>query len=85
MADGTLKVGNTAGSATGSGKVIVDRLGTLIGSGKIAGLVEISGTISPGDGGVATLSTGSETWKNEGVYAWEIQSLSGPTGSTWIC
>ncbi len=29
------------------------------------------------------LSTGSQTWKNEGIYAWEIQSLSGPTGATW--
>lgn len=83
VADGTLKVGNASGSATGSGKVIVDRLGTLIGSGTVSGDVEISGTISPGDASVATLSTGSQTWKNEGVYAWEIQSLSGPTGSTW--
>ncbi|MBN8711095.1 MAG: hypothetical protein BGO12_15380 [Verrucomicrobia bacterium 61-8] len=83
VADGTLKVGNASGSATGSGKVIVDRLGTLIGDGTVAGDVEISGTISPGDASVATLSTGSQTWKNEGVYAWEIQSLSGPTGSTW--
>ncbi|GAT33813.1 PEP-CTERM protein-sorting domain-containing protein [Terrimicrobium sacchariphilum] len=83
VADGTLKVGNSSGSATGSGKVIVDRLGTLVGDGKVAGEVEISGTISPGDSSVATLSTGSQTWKNEGVYDWEIQSLNGPTGSTW--
>ncbi|PTX93212.1 hypothetical protein DB345_16435 [Spartobacteria bacterium LR76] len=83
IADGTLKVGNTSGSATGSGKVVVDRLGSLIGSGTVSGEVEISGLISPGDSSVATLSTGSQTWKNEGVYAWEIQSLTGPAGATW--
>lgn len=83
IGDGALKVGNTTGSATGSGKVIVDRLGSLIGSGNVSGEVEISGLISPGDNSVAKLSTGSQTWKNEGIYAWEIQSLSGPSGDTW--
>jgi len=81
--DGTLLVSNTSGSATGSGKVAIGHLGTLIGDGLITGEVDINGIISPGDKNIATLSTGSQAWKNDGVYEWEIQNLDGDEGEGW--
>lgn len=81
--DGTLLVSNTTGSGTGSGDVTIGHLGQLIGDGIISGDVAVNGVISPGDGNIAKLSTGSQTWKNDGVYEWEIQNLSGDKGEGW--
>ena len=74
IADGTptgsgkLVVANTTGSATGSGPVIINRGGTLAGSGFIAGPVTLraGGTIAPGDPVTLTLQD-SLTWHGGGV------------------
>lgn len=81
--DGSLLVSNTTGSGTGSGDVTIGHLGELIGDGIISGEVAVNGVISPGNGNIAKLSTGSQTWKNDGVYEWEIQNLSADKGEGW--
>ena len=75
--DGALKVTNVFGSATGSGNIVIGPLGMILGDGSVSGAVEVNGTISPGVASAATLSTGSQTWKNDGVYQWDIQNLAG--------
>lgn len=81
--DGKLEVSNTTGSATGLGTVIVGTLGTLEGTGLIAGPVEVNGTVSPGIGGVGSLGTGSQTWNSGGTYLWEIANAIGGKGTDW--
>ena len=65
---GKLVAANTSGSATGSGAVLVERGGTLGGSGFIAGPVTLlpGGTIAPGDPVTLTLRD-SLTWDGGGV------------------
>ena len=65
---GKLVVANTAGSATGSGEVQVQRGGTLAGSGFIDGPVTLldGGVIAPGDPVTLTLRN-SLTWDGGGV------------------
>ena len=65
---GKLVVANTSGSATGSGEVLIQRGGTLGGSGFIAGAVTLldGGTIAPGDPVTLTLRD-SLTWDGGGV------------------
>ncbi len=46
---GTFKADNSAGSATGSGPVMVNAGATLSGSGIIGGPLEIAGELGPGD------------------------------------
>ena len=75
--DGALKVTNAFGSATGTGNIVIGPLGMILGDGSVSGDVEVNGTISPGDGSAAMLSTGSQTWTNDGIYQWDIQNLSG--------
>ena len=55
---GTLLANNTAGSATGSGDVVINTDGTLGGTGEVSGLVTANsgGTVSPGmSAGVLTI------------------------------
>lgn len=75
--DGALNVANLAGSATGSGDIVIGALGTMLGDGSVTGSVEVNGTLSPGVSSVATLSTGSQLWENDGVYEWDIQNAAG--------
>ena len=65
---GKLVVANTAGSATGSGEVRIERGGTLSGSGTLAGPVALrdGGTIAPGDPVTLTLQD-TLTWDGGGV------------------
>ncbi len=65
---GKLVVANTSGSATGSGPVIVERGGTLAGSGFVDGPVTLraGGTIAPGDPVTLTLRD-SLTWDGGGI------------------
>ena len=65
---GKLNANNVAGSATGAGRVFVERGGTLGGSGFIAGPVTLraGGTIAPGDPVTLTLHD-SLTWDGGGV------------------
>ena len=54
---GTLKVANTAGSATGSGAVAINSGAALSGSGSIAGPLAVAGTLSPGSSlGILTVN-----------------------------
>jgi len=73
--DGVLKVTNIAGSATGSGNVEINSLGTLTGGGSISGQVTVNGTIAPGDG-LGTLQTGSEVWNSSGIYRWDVADMN---------
>ena len=65
---GKLVAANTSGSATGSGAVLIERGGTLAGSGFIAGPVTLlaGGTIAPGDPVTLTLQD-SLVWDGGGV------------------
>jgi fibronectin-binding autotransporter adhesin len=65
---GKLVAANSSGSATGSGAVLIERGGTLAGSGFIAGPVTLldGGTIAPGDPVTLTLRD-SLTWNGGGV------------------
>ena len=74
--DGTLKVTNAAGSATGVSTIEIDFLGTLTGDGVVDGSVLVEGTISPGDG-IGQLGTGSQIWGENGTYLWEIADAVG--------
>jgi autotransporter-associated beta strand protein len=63
VAAGTLSISNKSGSATGTGAVQVQSGATLMGSGAIAGPVDVAAgaRLSIGNGGVGTLTTGSLT------------------------
>ena len=54
MSAGTLLVTNTAGSATGTGPVIVGPVASLGGNGSISGPVTVNGTIAPGIGNTSS-------------------------------
>jgi len=72
---GTLVLANSTGSATGSGAVSVAAGGTLAGNGRSSGPLTVSGSISPGTGGIDTLHTGSLSFTT-GTYAAQINSTS---------
>jgi fibronectin-binding autotransporter adhesin len=79
---GTLLANNTTGSATGPGSVLVTNLGTLGGTGTIAGPVTVmtNGSIAPGtSAGTLTLQNGFDA-NAGGTYVWELaaNSTSGP-------
>jgi len=63
VSNGTLRVGNASGSATGHGPVSVAANGTLAGTGIVdpaaGNVVSVSGTVAPGACGIGTLSVGS--------------------------
>ena len=65
---GKLVAANTEGSATGTGDVLVERGGTLAGSGSVGGNVMLmdGGTIAPGDPVTLSLK-GDLTWNGGGV------------------
>ncbi|MDM0010534.1 autotransporter-associated beta strand repeat-containing protein [Variovorax sp. J22G73] len=62
VAQGTLRIANVAGSATGQGAVTVDGGATLVGTGSIAGPVSVAagGSLSVGSG-TGTMNTGALT------------------------
>ena len=79
---GTLLANNSSGSATGPGTVLVTNLGTLGGTGTIAGsvIVATNGNIAPGtSAGTLTLQNGFDA-SASGTYVWELaaNSTSGP-------
>ena len=72
--NGTLIVNNSDGSATGSGAVRVSQIGTLAGSGFVAGNVINDGTISPGNS-PGTLHIGGDFHQNsDGTLLIEVGS-----------
>lgn len=76
IGNGTLKVSNTAGSATGGGNVVIQSGATLTGKGAIAGSINVQagGTISPGNS-PGTLSTGAQTWSAGSIYRFEVDKV----------
>jgi hypothetical protein len=80
---GALLVGNSTGSATGSGPVTVADGASLGGSGVIAGAVTVSGTLAPGSGhGSGLLATGPVSFGLSGarVLAVDLNGSAAGTG-----
>lgn len=77
ISGGTLLANNASGSATGTGAVTVAGSGTLGGTGTIGGAITNNGTLSPGVGGVGTLST-TGNFLDGASSIWNID-LSGAT------
>ncbi len=72
---GTLLVGNTSGSGTGTGPVAVEHGATLGGTGTIAGATTIKGggTLAPAGAGIGTLMFGSDlTLENGAIWNWQL-------------
>ena len=84
---GILLANNTAGSALGSGPVLVATNGTLGGSGAIvaATTVNYNGIISPGatTNGIANLAVSALTFGPGANYVWQITSATGSAGTAW--
>ena len=85
---GLLVVGNSSGSATGSGPVTVASGGSLGGIGIIGGSVSVSGTVAPGIGGIGTLTVSNNvTWNGGGDYNWQVMGTTNTAGAvagtTW--
>jgi len=79
---GTLQVGNFNGSATGSGAITVAAGALLKGQGTVAGPMDLSGTVAPGEG-PGTLWTGDQTWAGGANYLWELRDAAGSAGTDW--
>ena len=75
---GGLTVTNTTGSATGSGNVSLANTTILSGSGTIAGATTIAsgGKLTPGTGGVGTLTTGGLSLASGALLDLEFASTS---------
>ena len=74
--DGTLKIANTTGSATGSGKVSVNAAETLSGSGIIGGPVTVAGALSPGGSpGILTVNN-QVTFETGSTFNVEVIGLA---------
>ncbi len=72
---GTLLVLGQSGSnsGTGLGSVSVAAAGTLGGTGRIAGATTVSGAVSPGDGGIGTLTVANSlTWNAGQNWAFDL-------------
>jgi len=80
VTNGALVLASSTGSATGSGAVTVAAGAVLAGSGAIAGMVDLSGTISPG-GSPGTLATASENWNGGGHYLWQVNNATNAPGA----
>lgn len=76
---GTLGMGTfndlafSAGSATGTGTVLVGASGALGGTGTIAGATTVSGSVRPGVGGIGTLNvTNDVTWNSGTSWVFDL-------------
>jgi len=80
--DGTLRVSNTSGSATGTNTVVVNSGGTLAGAGIVTGAVSINsgGALAPG-AGIGTLLTGALSLNANSTSRFEL-SLPGVVGGS---
>jgi len=87
----TLLANNATDSATGSGSVLVTGTGALGGTGTIGGAVTIdtTGALTPGSGGIGTLTAGSLTLSGGSSLLWnfgpssnDIVVVSGSDGLT---
>jgi autotransporter-associated beta strand protein len=76
VSDGTLKVSNSTGSATGSGTVIVSNTGVLSGAGTVGGIaLSNGGKAAPGNG-VGILNAASATFADAGSLQVEINDAN---------
>jgi hypothetical protein len=64
-----------SGSLASGSAVTVAPAGILAGTGTVGGSVVLNGSIAPGPG-IATLSTGAETWNGGGTYVCKISSTN---------
>ena len=85
---GLLVVGNSSGSATGSGPVTVASGGSLGGTGFIGGSTSVSGTVAPGIDGIGKLTVSNNvTWNGGGDYNWQVMGTTNTAGAvagtTW--
>jgi autotransporter-associated beta strand protein len=70
---GTLKVnGNISG---GTGVTINGSGATLAGTGTVSGITLTSGTITPGDGGIGTLTASSLDWAGGNTLAFDLSGV----------
>jgi hypothetical protein len=77
---GTLRVNNTTGSATGTGRVMVEANATLSGSGSIAGPLTIAGALAPGNSpGILTVNN-QVTFRPGATFSVEINGLEAGSG-----
>ena len=78
VSQGTLRVSNATGSATGSGSVQVFTGATLTGSGSIAGAMNVEGTVNPGVP-IGTLTVGGNVaFSTGGVLCIGINDAATP-------
>ncbi|MCC7351718.1 MAG: autotransporter-associated beta strand repeat-containing protein [Phycisphaerales bacterium] len=83
LSAGVLRINNPVNtSATGSGAVLVDPLGTLGGNGHLTGAIDLHGTLAPGSS-IGTLHTGDQNWFAGGNYQFEINAPAGTPGTNW--
>lgn len=70
---GTLRIANTAGSATGTGPINLNAAGRLTGVGTMLGTLSVAsgGKLEPGDGGIGTLTVGGLTLNAGSVLTYE--------------
>lgn len=79
------------GTGTGAGAIAVNSGGSLGGTGPItlasAANLTLAGNVSPGNSpGTLVVNTsggGVTDFQNGGSYSWEINSQTGPAGTTW--
>jgi hypothetical protein len=60
--------------------VTIADAGIFTGNGSISGPLSLSGTLSPGNGGIGTLTSGAQTWNGGGQLNWEINNATNSTG-----
>ncbi len=84
VSNGVLEVGNSAGTALGSGLLTVSGGGILAGTGAVNQVTFRSGgLVSPGAlTNVGTLTAGNTVWSNTS-YRFEILDFSGAYGTGW--
>jgi fibronectin-binding autotransporter adhesin len=80
ISSGTASLGNSSGSAFGSGPVTVNYGAKLSGNGSFTGPLTLSGTISPGNS-PGFQSTGSQVWNGFASYNWELNKVGGTKGA----
>lgn len=90
ISEGTLRLANSTGSATGTGSLVVNSGGILSGTGSASGVVTINagGVLSPGNG-VGTLTLGGLTLTPSAILDFEFNAagadqviISGANGLT---
>jgi autotransporter-associated beta strand protein len=83
VSNGTLRVSNASGSATGSGNVDVRAGASLDGTGILQGglvTLDAAAGIEPGADGPGTLTVEDLAWADSAVYTCDVTDLAGAAG-----